>query len=58
MCILLSDYTNTVVIKLTNQRAQIAGSMNNFKKEPRCERRKLVLEAGHVCWMMDAACEK
>ena len=30
MCILLSDCTNTVVIRLTNKRAQIAGSINNL----------------------------
>ena len=39
MCILLSDSTNTVVIRLTNKKAQITGSRNNllqhFKKKMR-----------------------
>ena len=30
MCILLSDCTKTVVIRLTNKRVQITGSMNNL----------------------------
>ena len=30
MCILLSDCTKTVVIRLTNKRAQIVGSINDL----------------------------
>ena len=29
MCILLNDCTDTIVIRLTNNRTQIAGSVNN-----------------------------
>ena len=63
-CILLCDFTNTNVIRLTNKRAQIACSTNNLvwcskKWEPRCKKRKLVHEPGHVMsWIEDVACKK
>ena len=62
MCILLSDCINTIVIRLTNKRAQIAGSTNNlvwrFKKNESLGARKdkLVHKAGHVSKAKDAAC--
>ena len=44
MCILLSDCTNTIVIRIANERAQIVGSTNNlmwrFKKNESLDARK------------------
>ena len=59
----LCNCSNIFVIRLTNERAQIAGSMNNLvwrskKMRTSVQEKKTSFEAGHVSWIKDAACEK
>ena len=67
MCILLSDCTKTVVIRLTNKRVQITGSMNNlvwrfkkmrasvWEKKTSSQNRPSELNEGHSLWEINCS---